>query len=251
MYAPNLNPRDRGGAAIAVVLIHIAFAIGILNATDRIDLPQEVQRTLKVFDVTPPEPVRPPPPPQPTTADKPKQKEGAAAPRNIESKATPVVAPKPRIVIPEPPKIAVSETPREGTQPTQGASDVRGLGTGAGGSGTGNGSGGAGSGDGGGGAGGISQGPRLVRGITNRDYPRDIQRNWPSGGAIFLRLRIGPDGRPTQCDVMRSFGDPRADQLTCGLLLQRGLFRPALDRDGRPVSAWYGYIQRETGRFDR
>ena len=251
MYAPNLNSRDRGGAAIAVVLIHIGLAIGILNATGHIDLPQDVQRTLKVFDVTPPEPVPPPPPPPPTTADKPKEKEGAAAPKNIESKATPVVAPKPRIVIPQPPKIAVSETPREGTQPTQGASDVRGTGTGAGGSGNGTGCGGAGSGGGGGGGGGIAEGPRLLRGITNRDYPREIQRNWPRGGAIFLRLRIGPDGRPTQCDVMRSFGDPGADQLTCSLLMQRGQFRPALDTSGRPVAAWYGYIQRETGRFER
>ena len=43
---------------------------------------------------------------------KPKEKEGGSAPKNIKSEATPVVAPKPKIVTPPVQKIAASETPR-------------------------------------------------------------------------------------------------------------------------------------------
>jgi protein TonB len=146
--------------------------------------------------------------------------------------------------------LPVAEKPNTGADPTQGAAPVRGPGTGAGGVGTGTGSGGSGSGTGGGG-GGVAVGASLVRGITNRDFPPEIQRRWPRGGAIFLRLRIEPNGRPSQCDVMRSYGDPLADQWTCSLIVQRGVFRPALDARGTPIAAWYGYIQRDTGRFDR
>src|SRR3712207_7223512 len=46
-------------------------------------------------------------------ADKP---EGGSEP-NIRSQATPIVAPPPRIELPVPPKIAASETPRDGTDP--------------------------------------------------------------------------------------------------------------------------------------
>jgi protein TonB len=64
------------------------------------------------------------------------------------------------------------------------------------------------------------------------------------GGAIFLRLRIEANGRPSQCDVMRSYGDRLADQWTCSLMMERGQFRPATDASGRPVAAWFGYVQR-------
>ena len=86
----------------------------------------------------------------------------------------------------------------------------------------------------------------LVRGITARDYPPAIMRSWPRGGAIFLRLRIEPDGRPSRCDVMRSFGNASADQWTCSLIIQRGRFRPALDARGVPISAWFGYKQADS-----
>jgi protein TonB len=83
----------------------------------------------------------------------------------------------------------------------------------------------------------------LVRGITGRDYPDAVRRSWPRGGTVFLRLRIEPDGRPSQCDVMRSFGDPAADEWTCRLIVERGQFRPARNARGAPVAAWFGYVQ--------
>jgi protein TonB len=180
---------------------------------------------------------------QKDNSPKPKEKEGGSAPKNKKSEATPVVAPKPKV---EPQKrnpIPVAPIPRKGTAPTQGAAPVAGPGTGAGGIGNGTGNGAGGNGTGGGGNGGIAVPVGLVRGITSRDYPGQIRQGWPRGAAIFLRLRIEPDGRPSRCDVMRGFGNPAADQWTCSLIMQRGVFRPARDAAGRPVSAWFGYKQ--------
>ena len=248
MYRTDLSLRDRSGVIAAVAAIHAGLAFALLTMSGSIELIPD-QRELAVFDVRPPEP----PPPEPVVEERQPEptpeEEGAASAENIRSQATPVVAPKPRVEVPRPPPIVASPTPNEGADPTQGASDRPGPGTGAGGSGTGTGSGGAGSGTGGGG--GQAAGVRLVRGITNRDYPPAIQRRWPRGGRIFLRLRIEPNGRPSRCDVMRSFGDAEADRWSCSLVMSRGQFRPATDDNGRPVGAWFGYVQSDQGRFDR
>jgi protein TonB len=142
----------------------------------------------------------------------------------------------------------VTQTPNTGSDRTQGASNVVGSGTGAGGVGTGTGSGGSGSGTGGGGSGGVATRPSVVRGITNRDYPNDVSRYWPRGGAVFIAVRVLPNGRATDCKINRSIGVPAIDQWTCKLVEERAVFRPATDVNGRPVAAWYGYIQREVGR---
>ena len=47
---------------------------------------------------------------------------------------------------------------------------------------------------------------------------------------------------------MRSYGDPLADQWTCSLIMERGMFRPATNQRGQPIAAWYGYVQRERDR---
>jgi len=243
MYRTDLNNRDKGGAMLGVVAIHAGLAFALLHLSGTIDVTHP-ERALEVFDLTdikPPPP--PPPPPQQVQKPKPKEKEGGA-PANIKSEATPVVAPKPRIELPVTPPIAVTETPRQGAAPTQGAAAVRGPGTGAGGTGTGT---GTGSGAGAGGGGGEGTRPTMVRGIVGRDYPPQIRRRWPRGGAIFLRLWIEPNGRPSKCDVMRSYGDPVADQWTCSLIMERGMFRPGTKR-GQPVADWYGYVQRDANR---
>src|SRR3990170_7448471 len=248
MYASsNLTPRDRAGAMAAVIAIHAGLAFALLNLSGTID-ERDLQDALQIIDVS--EILPPPPPvveqPEPEIAQK---KEGAAAPKNIESQASPVVAPKPRVVLPVQNPVVAAPVPRQGPDPSQGAAPVRGPGTGAGGAGTGTGSGGAGSGPGGGG-GGVAAGVRLVRGITNRDYPDAIQRSWPRGGRIFVRLRVEPDGRISQCDIMRSFGDRSADEWTCPLLMRRAQLRPATDDNGRPIAAWFGYVQSDIGRFE-
>src|SRR3954447_12091850 len=146
MYRTDLNKRDKGGAITAVIAIHAALLFAFLHLSGKIDLPLP-EEALTLFDINQVNPP-PPPPPQQRRQPKPKEKEGGSAPKNIRSQATPVVAPKPRIETPPVQKIVASNTPRQGTAPTQGASDVRGPGTGAGGTRNGTGSGAGGSGPG-------------------------------------------------------------------------------------------------------
>lgn len=250
MYEPRPRNRDRAATLALVVAIHAALAFALVNLSPplREKLPEEV---IDIFDV------REPPPPEEETvalqrpadeADAPKEEEGAASAENIRSNATPVASPRPPIQLPIPPPMPVSETPRTGSEATQGAADVVGPGTGAGGVGSGTGSGGSGSGTGGGGSGGIATRPAVVRGITSRDYPEEVARAWPRGGAVFVAVRVLPNGRATDCKINRSSGISAIDQWTCRLVEERGLFRPATDSAGRPVAAWYGYVQQETRR---
>ena len=154
-----------------------------------------------------------------------------------------MVAPKPQIEIPRPPKIAVTETPMQGTAPTQGAADVRGPGTGAGGTGTGTGT-GSGGGSGGGGEGGAVYPPRLITPVLNgRDLPRELLDQWPRGATVFLRLRVDSRGYVSECTVDRGTGVPAIDSSMCNLAHGRLRFRPALNRAGQAVAGWFGYAQ--------
>lgn len=242
MYRPQASRRDRLGAIALVIAVHAGLLLALLRANGSIDM-GPIQPDLRIFDVTDP----PPPPPvieqKAKEQPKPKEKEGASSPKNIKSQASPVVAPKPRIEMPLKPPVVASPTPAEGTDRTQGASDRPGPGTGSGGVGNGTGSGGAGNGSGGGGSGGGS-GPRLAsRPLTERDYPGAMRRNWPPGARVMVAVRVQLDGRATDCKVNQSSGDPLIDAETCRLVQGKLRFRPAVDGDGRPYVAWYGYMQ--------
>lgn len=244
-YRSDLKTRDRGGAIAAVVAIHAALLFAFLNLAGKMDLPG-AQTVIRVFDLTnpPPPPPSPPPPPQVREQAKPKEKEGGSSPKNIKSEATPVVAPKPKVVVPPLPQIAATETPRQGTAPTQGASNVRGPGTGAGGVGTGTGSGSGGNGNGGGGDNGVADPPHLVTPVLRgRDFPRDILSQWPRGATVFLRLRIDARGYVEECTVDRGTGVSAIDSALCNLAHDRLRYRPAVNRRGQAVAGWAGYAQ--------
>jgi protein TonB len=241
-YRTDISNRDRTGAIGAVIAIHAALLFAFLHLSGKIDLgdPQQAMRVLDLTGTPPPKP----PPPAATQQPRPKEKEGGSAPKNIRSEATPVVAPKPRIVTPPVQQIAASETPREGTAPTQGASDVRGPGTGAGGTGTGTGSGAGGNGPGGGGDNGVAEPPRLATPVLRgRDFPRDMLDQWPPGATVFLRLRIDARGYVAECLVDRGTGATAIDSAMCNLAHERLRFRPALNRSGEAVAGWFGYAQ--------
>jgi protein TonB len=228
---------------VAVIAIHAALLFAFLNLSGRMDLPG-VQSAMQVIDLAqPPPPPPPPPPPQQKEQPKPKEKEGGSAP-NLKSEATPVVAPKPKIEVPPLPQIAATETPRQGTQPTQGASNIAGTGTGTGGSGTGTGT-GTGGGSGGGGDGGVAEPPHLVSPVlTGRDIPNDLLDQWPSGATVFMRLRVDTRGYVSECTVDRGTGVAAIDNVLCNLAHDRLRFRPALNRSGQAVAGWFGYAQR-------
>ena len=245
MYRSDLDTRDKGGAIAAVVAIHAALLFAFLNLSGKMPLPGQ-ESVLRMFNIEQPKPPPPPPPPPAQQQQsKPKEKEGGSAPKNIKSEATPVVAPKPPIVIPQPPKIATSETPRQGTAPTQGASNVPGPGTGAGGIGTGTGSGAGGTGPGGGGEGLAAVRTRLARPpLSGREFPNDVLDSWPRGGWVYARFRVDANGYITECIVDRSSGVPTVDSAVCNIARERLRFRPALNKYGQRVADWFAYGQR-------
>jgi periplasmic protein TonB len=242
MYRSDLGATHRSGAIIAAAAVNAAMLLAFLQMSGKIDL-AEPQSALRVFDIGQKPPPPPPPPPPAQQQPKPKEKEGGSAPKNIKSEATPVVAPKPKIETPPVQKIAASETPRQGTAPTQGASTVRGPGTGAGGTGTGTGSGAGGTGSGGGGEG-AAYPPRLITPVLmGRDFGRALLDQWPRGTPVFLRLRVDAQGYVSECIVDRGTGVAAIDSVICNLAHDRLRFRPALSRSGQAVAGWSGYAQ--------
>jgi protein TonB len=240
-YCTDIGPRDKGGAVIAVIAVHAALLLALLNLSGKMDLGPE-QSALNVFNLTS-SPPPPPPPLQQRQQVKPKQKEAASSPKNIKSEATPVVAPKPQIVTTPVQKIASSPTPRSGTAATQGASNLVGPGTGAGGTGNGTGSGSGGNGTGGGGAD-VAEPPHLVTPVlSGRDFSPQLIEQWPRGGTVFVRLRVDARGYVSECTVDRGTGVQGIDSVICNLAYERLRFRPALNRSGQAVAGWFGYAQ--------
>ena len=211
-----------GGAVTALMyLLALGLAIGPHGVTER---------ALKVFGVEPPPPPRPE---KPVPPHRPSYRpSGKAAPPNLRSRATEVAAPVPEVVTPPPPPVVVAPKPFEGADASQGAADVAGPGTGAGGAGDGTGAGGFGGGDG---AGDVP--PRQIRGrIKDSDYPREASEQG-AGGVVGVRFVVAIDGRVPRCQVMRSSGSRALDDTTCRLITERYRFKPAHDARGRPFQS--------------
>ncbi|MET4896809.1 TonB family protein [Sphingomonadaceae bacterium jetA1] len=189
----------------------------------------ETKEGLETFDV-------PLPTPTPAPRIQPKKipshrPRGAAAPPNLRSQATPVVAPPPVVVLPPVSPVVAAPVAGTGTQASQGASDRPGPGTGAGGIGNGTGSGGSGDGDGYG----EETPPRRIRGrIKDSDYPA-AAADAGASGTVQVRYFVNIDGRVSGCVVTRSSGNAALDEVTCRLIEKRYRYDPSRDADGRPV----------------
>ncbi|MGE0178681.1 MAG: energy transducer TonB [Sphingomonas sp.] len=255
MYAATIDVRSAGGrpgaverigGAAATLAVHVALGIGLLWGLGT-PLPEIAERALDIFVVRPPEPpaVVSIPPPSPASDGTVRrraapEREGAAAPPNLRSEPTPVVAPAPVIPMPVPPPIVSAPVAGRGGDPSAGAAPFPGPGTGAGGLGNGRGRGFGG--DGGGGGGGdrsFGRGtpPRLLRGaIRDADYPRWA---WEAGigGTVGVRFTVTTEGRVDNCRITRSSGHRELDGWTCDLLARRYRFAPSRDESGRPVPA--------------
>lgn len=234
--------KDRAGAFAAVLLIHAGLLAALLTLGHSSILPRsEGDPPIDLFEIS----LEEPPPPEPIRVEtrKTPEEEGAAAPPAKKAEASPVAAPKPKVVLPAQPPVTAAETPRQGAAPTQGAAPVDGPGTGAGGQGSGTGSGSGGSGTGGGG-GGAAERPALAsRALTQRDYSSASRRGWPAGKRVLVSFDVQLNGRATGCQVVQSSGVPSIDAETCGLVTSKLRFRPAKDRSGNPVVERYGYLQ--------
>ena len=236
MYRPAPSSRERAGGIAFVALVHLALAYALINLSGAVRLPgHDAMTQLIDIAVPPPPPVVIVEPPTPKT----EKKEAAASAKNIESQATPVVAPKPIIPIPTPNPIVASPTPRQGTQATQGASDVAGPGTGAGGVGNGNGNG-----NGGGGSGVAQRASLLSPSLRTRDFPSDLRDRLQRGANPFVIFTVEANGRVYDCRIYRSSGDPDIDRATCALVTARFVYRPAINQRGQPVASQMAYEQR-------
>ena len=246
MYRTQLQTRDKGGAIIAVAAVHAGLFLALLQISGRVDL-TDPQNVMSVFDVTEAPPPPPPPPPPPEQIPAKAKESSGGAPANIKSEATPIKRVAPRVRVPAPTPVRTSETPAQGASQTQGSSSLAGSGTGAGGSGTGTGA-GAGSGSAASGDGGVVQPPRLLTPVlTGRDFPPEMLAAWPGRTPVFLKLRIDANGSVAQCVVDRGTGNPLIDRDVCRTAQARLRYRPALNREGRPVAGWTGYAQRPLG----
>jgi periplasmic protein TonB len=244
--------QDRIKSAFGAAIFHALLGYAFITSLG-IDVAEVVDDRLKIFDV--PNMEVPPPiqeavplkeatkEPSPRRKPAPKDPEGAAAPPNIKSKPTEIVAPKPEIRLPVPSPVIAAPIAGPGAAATSGNAPFKGPGTGAGGIGTGTGSGRWGNGGGGGGGAGIAREPRLIReGVSDRDYPQAAMAAGVQG-TVHMRFLIATDGRIGQCRVTRSSGNAQLDRDTCRVMQRRLLYRPAADIYGRAVPAWVEGVQ--------
>ena len=224
--------RDRLVAAVGTVALQAGLLAVLITGLD-IDISEIPSQALKVYDLAT-DPPPPPPPPEEIPADRTEEKEGAAAPPNLRSKPTPVIAPKPRIKVPPKMVAARDKSPIEGLDPSAGASDRAGPGTGSGGFGTGTGSGRSGL----GGGSGIGARARRVRGGLSfqKDYPR-AARKVGAQGSVSVCIAIGADGRVTGCTVTGSSGNGDLDRTTCSLIVKRFHYTPARNSSGQAIAS--------------
>jgi periplasmic protein TonB len=221
---------DRAKALVGVAAVHVVLAAVILTGLNVRNV-QHVVDSLKTFDIKEivPPPPPPPPPPQPQ-AKRAKEEEGAAGKK---ANPTPVVAPKPKIVVPATPPIVAAPVAGTGSATTSGAANY-GTGTGAGGSGSGRGGGGN-------DFSGYTPAQRISK-IPDREYRRIAAASGRSSGRIGLTLKVNTDGRPSNCRISRTSGDGTVDSLMCQLAVSYVRFRPARDDRGNAVAqdiTWY------------
>jgi hypothetical protein len=70
--------------------------------------------------------------------------------------------------------------------------------------------------------------------ITDDDYPpNSIVNN--QHGMVKILWTIGVDGRVSNCIPVIKSGLPWLDETACSAITRRGRYRPALDKDGKPV----------------
>jgi protein TonB len=196
---------NRTLSIIMVVLLQFALGYAIVTGL-AYNVIKKATQDLKTFDVEepPPPPEEPPPPPK----DMPKVPPPPITPPPLVRMEAPpppiqtVTMPTPPVippVVPSPP--APPPPPRKTVSASPARGDVR-------------------------------------TSFSNDDYPASaIAAN--AQGTAQARLTIGPDGRVTGCDLIRSTGNGALDSTTCNILRRRVKFTPARDSNGNPTSDTY------------
>ncbi|MXO73939.1 energy transducer TonB [Altererythrobacter aerius] len=220
------------GAAAGVTALVVALLVHGFGVEHRA---QPVPALVSVaFSETPPPP-RPRQRAEQRRARKPAPRDDAGV-RNLRNRATPVVAPPVTPLIVPPPIVAATEADA-GSAAQTGAADLPGPGRGAGLHGDGPGGGGTGGDGDGTGDGEPVRGPRRISGrLSFADLPDGVLSEGQEA-AVTVIFAVGPGGRVSGCRADESSGMVPLDSLTCRLIEQRFRYRPATDRNGRPVGA--------------
>jgi len=216
------DQKDRWKAMAGAIAVTSILGAGILTGLN-VRIVGNAFESPRTFDITLPKlpPLEPPPREQPKQA---KTDEGApAAP-----KASPIVAPKPKVKLPTKQVIAAAAQAGSGNSSSNGQGGI-GTGTGAGGSGNGLGDGG-----------GITP-ARLVRNLSRSDYWR-LTGGRLAAGSAGLAIGVDTRGRVHSCVVEHSSGDAVIDSGLCPLVAARLRFRPALDSSGRRIRFYTHYL---------
>lgn len=83
--------------------------------------------------------------------------------------------------------------------------------------------------------------------LSADDYPVSAQRMDQQGTAAFLVL-IDEQGKARDCTMLHTSGAAILDSRSCGLILERSKFSPALDPTGNPIKS--SYAQRINWRLE-
>lgn len=70
--------------------------------------------------------------------------------------------------------------------------------------------------------------------VTNDDYPAEALRR-DEQGTVEIEFVIARNGRVSDCRVVQSSGSQPLDRKTCMLIIERALYSPAVDAEGRAV----------------
>lgn len=77
--------------------------------------------------------------------------------------------------------------------------------------------------------------------LTSNDFPeRELEEG--RGGIVEFRLIVSAAGEPTGCTVQSGLAYAGFDQATCGAVMRRAHFSPALDAQGKPVASYYSSV---------
>lgn len=74
--------------------------------------------------------------------------------------------------------------------------------------------------------------------LRSSDYPRSMAMMGKQA-LVNFRLLVDAAGKPTGCQVQRSYNDKQFDEITCRRLMERATFEPARDTAGNAVSSYY------------
>ncbi|MDG2533924.1 energy transducer TonB [Sphingomonas sp. HITSZ_GF] len=92
--------------------------------------------------------------------------------------------------------------------------------------------------------------PAVIKGLSRRPSPAGMPQRWvtdddfPSGalghnGFLRFRLDVDAQGAVAGCHILDRTDPDDFSKATCALLTKRARFKPALDKDGKPIRAYY------------